>query len=177
MNKFIKVAFAVAFLSLGACNKNQDTDAQAAQDAEAQEEVIDATPIEDIAEDVEDEVEDVIEAAEPQIDEALLEQEEWALNTLNGEALKVQDQATISFDAEGRIAGNSGCNRYMGTYTVPAEGEIKIELGGSTMMMCGDDAMDVEKQLTELLPQLVEYEIDEDGSLTLRTAEGDELTD
>lgn len=178
MKSFIKVAFAVALLSLSACNKNQDTDAQAAQDAEAQEEVIEATPLEEAEEAVEEEAENMTEDAPVQLDEALFQKKEWPINNFNGEPLKVQDKASIAFHDDGRISGNSGCNNYMGAYRVDEPGTLSIELGGMTMMACGEDAMAVEKQMSELLPQIVAYEIDEEsGALTLRTAEGDELTE
>lgn len=119
----------------------------------------------------------VKEHAHEHILDAGLLGEDWPLTHLNGESFGLEEGPTISFDEEGRIAGTAGCNRYMGDYEIGDEGDIVITMGGTTMMMCDDTAMDVERQVLELLPTVNEYSIDEEaGALTLTTSEGHTLS-
>ena len=50
---------------------------------------------------------------------------------------------TITFTADGKVYGDSGCNRFAGGYTVDGD---RIEIGplASTMMMCPEPQMDAE---------------------------------
>lgn len=174
MNTFLKFALAALLLTVVGCNKNTNGETSDAKDAEMahQEPSGDSVPEEaPDAGDVEK------EQADDHVADAALIGEDWPLTHLNGESFGLEEGPTISFDEEGRIAGSTGCNRYMGDYKVTGEGEIEITMGGTTMMMCDDDAMDVERQIQELLPTVTKYEIDEDsGALTLHTSEGHKLS-
>lgn len=51
---------------------------------------------------------------------------------------------TITFDAEGKVFGDAGCNRFTGGYTVKKDGTLKIGPLASTMMFC-EGKMDAER--------------------------------
>lgn len=167
MNTYLKFALAASLLAFAGCNKNSTSDANDVEQSALEEETHDMVEQEDAAAD----------AADEHIQDAGLLGEDWPLTHLNGESFGLEEGPTISFDEEGRIAGTAGCNRYMGDYEIGDEGHIEITMGGTTMMMCDDLAMDVERQILELLPTVVEYSIDEDsGTLALHTSEGHKLS-
>lgn len=167
MKTLVKFALAATLLTFAGCSKNQSSDVYEGQNlAETSE---DSTLTEETPN-----VEDSEDNDALALDDALLQ--EFSLNRINDDAFDIETQVTIEFNEEGRIAGNAGCNRYMGSYEITGDGEIRIELAGSTMMMCGDDEMAVEQSILEILPIITEYSIDEaSGALTLRTDDGDEL--
>lgn len=103
----------------------------------------------------------------------------WALVSY-GEAdaptLAVPDaEAIISFDAEGGLSGNVGCNQFSGTYEVSGD---KLVIGPliSTRMACADDIlMQQETTVMMLLNDSHTFEVDGD-MLTISSADGSTLT-
>ena len=87
--------------------------------------------------------------------------------------------ATISFNADGNLKGNVGCNRFAGSYKTS---ENKIELGPlmATAMYC-ENTMDQETAVLTLLNGTLTFENDgntlsifsEDGSSALKLAQTD----
>ncbi|MFY0610894.1 MAG: META domain-containing protein [Hyphomicrobiaceae bacterium] len=65
-------------------------------------------------------------------------------------AIPKQVRATMSFGADDRVFGSSGCNRYVGTYETSGQ-EIKISKVSSTRMMCPEVEMSVERELLKTL--------------------------
>ena len=63
----------------------------------------------------------------------------WILSEWPSKTLPTSAQATLSFDAEGKIGGKSFCNSYGGN-TVIADGTIKFEQIFSTKMFCTEFA-------------------------------------
>lgn len=95
---------------------------------------------------------------------------EWNIIEINGEAVvPAPGQAfpNITFDtANGRVSGNSGCNRMFGGFD--AKGKPgKLELGrmGSTMMMCPD--MEVERAVLKALSEVKGYKSLDKGNVAL----------
>lgn len=171
--KFMQFAFVASLLTFAACNKNQDTDVNESIETEQVEDIENSVAV-DAAEETED-VQDADTAEAPSIDEDLLDQE-WAFTGINDDAFGDGIEVFISFDENGRIAGKTGCNRLMGGYSVGEEGAIEIQLGGSTLMMCGDAEMDAERAVLRFLPTVTHYELNEDNtSLTLSNEDGDAL--
>jgi|SRR5690625_217913 len=159
MKTFVKFALAASLLSVVACNKNQPADAAKDQDAQANPEVVEMTELE--------------EAQAPGIDEALLDQE-WVITELDGTAFEIEKDVVLIFTDEGRLAGNAGCNNIIGSYNVTEEGQISIGMVGTTMMMCDDASMEVERDVVAFLPTVTGYSLDGD-KLTLQGEEGQEV--
>jgi len=69
----------------------------------------------------------------------------------SGEKIITEFQPTIQFDRlKGAVTGSTGCNRYFGTFTADS-GKMTLKIGGSTMMMCPDIAMNMEREYSSLL--------------------------
>lgn len=85
---------------------------------------------------------------------------EWNVVEINGTTVvPAQGQALpfIGFDtATGKVYGNSGCNRLMGSFDVKAQaGTIDLSQLGSTRMMCPD--MTIEQNVLGALAQVKGY--------------------
>lgn len=85
---------------------------------------------------------------------------EWNIIEINGTAVVPapnQNFPFIGFDTEnGRVYGNSGCNRVMGSFDVNAKpGTINLGTMGGTRMACPD--MTVEQNVLSALTQVKKY--------------------
>ncbi|MCD8182570.1 MAG: META domain-containing protein [Bacteroides sp.] len=85
---------------------------------------------------------------------------EWNIIEINGSAVVPapgQEFPFIGFDTKtGKVYGNSGCNRLMGTFDVNAKpGTIDLGALGSTRMMCPD--MTLERNVLSTLGQVKKY--------------------
>lgn len=105
-----------------------------------------------------------------------LEGVSWRLTSLSGKDPKVlaalSRPATARFEA-GRVSGFSGCNNFMGSYTVDADRVTLGQLAG-TMMACPEPAMSFESALRAAFSGTVRYAITGDR-LSLTAASGDVL--
>jgi heat shock protein HslJ len=112
-----------------------------------------------------------------------LEGVEWVLVSLGeGEDTPAEPELTLVFDGE-RVAGHSGCNRYMGGVTV-GDGNNELEFGplAGTMMACPPDLMDLERKYLKalagarrfsfLVGQLVLTSVDDDEQASTMIFEG-----
>lgn len=77
---------------------------------------------------------------------------------------------TAVFDAEGKVGGSAGCNRYFAGYTVEGA-TIAIEPPASTRKMCAEAIMQQEQAYLAMLPRVATFAIQGD-ELELRTADG-----
>ena len=101
---------------------------------------------------------------------ATLEGENWRLLALpDQQVLLGKNVPTARFEG-GRVSGFSGCNRFMGNYTVDRD---KLTVG--TMMACPEPAMALESAFHGALTGVLRYAIS-DGRLTLTPASGAPLT-
>lgn len=89
---------------------------------------------------------------------AVLEGTEWTLAQLSQDhPLPEGAEVTIAF-SEGRIAGNSGCNRFSaGIEEGTAPGEIKVGPSMGTRMACSEELMRLETEFLRLLSQVNVY--------------------
>jgi heat shock protein HslJ len=96
---------------------------------------------------------------------------EWTVFEINGAATLPGSKASITFD-EGRVFGPASCNRFMGGYSVSADG-LKLEMSqmASTMMACPDELMTQERNFLDTLGAVTGYSVEGDV-LTLKTADG-----
>ncbi len=102
---------------------------------------------------------------------------EWMIEDIDGKGVIDDSPASVEFLVDGKLAGNGSCNRMLGSYkTGEAEGEVSIELAGTTMMMCPEALMNQEKSLLEILPKITSYTIDDTATLVLKTDDGKTIT-
>ncbi len=96
---------------------------------------------------------------------------EWAVFEINGAPVVANSKPTLLF-AEGRVSGAASCNRFMGGYTVAADG-LKLEMSqmASTMMACPDPLMQQERVFLDTLGAVTGYGV-AGGVLTLTAPDG-----
>ena len=95
---------------------------------------------------------------------------EWNIVEIEGTAVVPapgQEFPYIAFDVEsGKVSGNAGCNRIIGSFDVHAKpGVIDLSALGTTRMMCPD--MTVERNVLAALGKVKKYRKLEDGSIAL----------
>lgn len=82
-----------------------------------------------------------------------------------------EDKPFIQFGANGRVSGNSGCNRFTGAYEVAEDGSIKIGPLAATRMACPEPEMALEAKFLADLDSVRRFE--RDGTrLSLRGGDG-----
>ncbi|MEQ9260604.1 MAG: META domain-containing protein [Roseovarius sp.] len=103
--------------------------------------------------------------------ESLLSGAEWQVEDVAGGGIVDGSNITIGFDGAGRVYGGTGCNRFMGGYTLTGEG---LEMGqmGVTMMACAEALMAQEQRVLDALGRVARFDIDETGALELIGADG-----
>lgn len=96
---------------------------------------------------------------------------EWQVTEINGKPIIANSKPSILF-ADGRVSGAGSCNRFMGGYTVSADGlTLQMSQMASTMMACPDELMQQERSLLDTLGAVSGYTVD-GGVLTLKAPEG-----
>ncbi|RKT27783.1 heat shock protein HslJ [Roseovarius halotolerans] len=97
---------------------------------------------------------------------SLLTGGEWQIEDMGGAGIVDRSAPAISFDAGGRVAGTSGCNRFIGGYELTGEG-LSFSQMGATLMACPDALMKQERRLLDALEQVRRFDFDETGALLL----------
>lgn len=64
---------------------------------------------------------------------------------------------TITFDADGKVFGNAGCNRFTGIYTTDGN-EISVGPLATTLIACEDKVMDAETIFLTKVQAAVSYQ-------------------
>jgi heat shock protein HslJ len=92
-------------------------------------------------------------------DSSSLQDTQWVLVALGGEALLPDTAPSAEFSAE-QISGSAGCNTYFGTYTVSGS-EITISDVANTEMWCmePEGVMDQERAFLAALASVASYRI------------------
>lgn len=89
----------------------------------------------------------------------------------NGFSIDMNENIILSFRDSVMVAGNTGCNLFMGKYSI-TESKVKIENIGSTKVFCGDDKAQIEQNYLNALSLELDAEISSDGGeLILTNAE------
>ena len=78
---------------------------------------------------------------------------------------------TIAFAPDGKVSGNSGCNRFMGSYTLSGEG-LSFSDMAVTRMACPSPQMATEQRFLDLLKKITRATPGENAQLRLMA--GDE---
>jgi len=102
----------------------------------------------------------------------LLQGVEWKIVSLAGKPTPADAPASLAFLLDGKLAGNTGCNRFFGTYTLTGEG-LDVGQLGSTRMACAPDRMEFESRFTQSLMSVRGFTFDADGVLILKSSDGD----
>lgn len=92
----------------------------------------------------------------------------WRPVSLGSTAPSTQQQ--IVFDANGRVYGSDGCNRFSGSYSVDASGKLTIDTGSmmATKMGCRDlSVQTATKALMQAMTDVRSYRVDGDRMLLL----------
>jgi len=74
-------------------------------------------------------------------------------------------EAILTFDADGNVTGNGGCNSLGGKYKLDGD-QITFSEITSTLMACDDERMAQESAVTQVLSGTAKYEV-ADNTLTL----------
>ncbi|MEZ5753989.1 MAG: META domain-containing protein [Paracoccaceae bacterium] len=103
-------------------------------------------------------------------DPAALLAGDWTVTALDTAPLPAGVDVTLSF-GDGRISGNSGCNRLSGGYAVTGEG-LSFSAIATTRMACPAPQMETEQAVLSALAGITRFDIAEDGQLLLQSGEG-----
>ncbi len=82
-------------------------------------------------------------------------------------------QPTMTFDQDGQLNGNAGCNDYFANYKVDGN-KLTISDSGATLKACEDDIMAIETAFLAALNKVASYQIT-GTSLQLRDADDNTL--
>jgi len=102
---------------------------------------------------------------------SLLQGAEWAVVSIDGKPLVAGSKATLTFAPDGRLSGQSSCNRFMSQYALSGEG-LSISSAAGTRMMCEAQLMQQEQAFLAALSSTQGFSISADGALLLRTGDG-----
>jgi heat shock protein HslJ len=97
----------------------------------------------------------------------------WRAETIMGRPVLASAASTITFEADGRVSGRAGCNRYFGTSTMPGE-QLSFGAIGATKMACAPALMDQETRFFQALGSATRRTIDADGLLLIYSAGAEE---
>lgn len=90
---------------------------------------------------------------------------EWIVEDIAGRGVIDDARATLRFGNDGRVDGDTSCNRYFGEYTVK-ESEIQFRNSGVTKRACAPAVMDQESRFLAVFNAVDRYRVD-DGTGTL----------
>lgn len=104
--------------------------------------------------------------------QSLIRDTAFELDSIAGTPVMAGSAITLTFGSDGRLAGNSGCNLYGGSYTLEGEAlHIHPDLI-STMRACVDEGMmQQEHHFLQALPQMTAARLEGEGRLALSGAE------
>lgn len=108
---------------------------------------------------------------------SVLQHRQWQVlssSPVKGGAAAPTD-ATLRFEPDGRLTGQTGCNLYNGRYRLDGA-FLRLEALVTTRRACLGPAMAAEQAFLRWLPRVSRYDVAEDGALTLLTTDGDAFT-
>jgi heat shock protein HslJ len=97
----------------------------------------------------------------------------WRAETITGRPVIDAAASTIAFEADGRVSGRGGCNRYFGTSTIAGE-QLSFGAVGATRMACAPALMDQEARFFQALGSAERWIVDADGLLLIYSAGADQ---
>ena len=84
---------------------------------------------------------------------------EWTLLELLGKAASGDQRPTLSWEADGRIHGSAGCNRYFGEWSGTAQ-QLRLNTMGMTKMFCIGEATDQENAFVKAISAVRRLQLD-----------------
>ena len=89
---------------------------------------------------------------------------EWLVEDIAGRGVIDDARTTVSFSSDGRLSGDTACNRYFADYEVSGS-SLQIGNAGTTRRACAPAVMDQEQRFLELFNEVDTYRIDSTGAL------------
>ncbi len=99
---------------------------------------------------------------------------EWMVEDIGGGGVIDNSHVTLSFSADGRLAGLGTCNNYSAAYTLGPEG-LSIGPVAATKKACPPALMTQEQKFFQMLTKTQRFQIDETGALILSGGGGARL--
>lgn len=99
---------------------------------------------------------------------------EWVVEGIEGRGVVDNSRTTLTFDAQGQIAGRAGCNRYTGGYRLQGAA-FEVKGVATTRMICVPALMDQEARFLKALDGARTWRLQPDGSLLLSGPDGRKL--
>jgi heat shock protein HslJ len=103
-----------------------------------------------------------------------LEGTAWWVEDISGRGVIDNSHTTIEFTDDGRVIGDTGCNRYFGSYEAVA-GLIHFGPLAGTRKACHAALMDQERAFFEAMTKISSWRIMETGLLHLSDKEGNDM--
>jgi heat shock protein HslJ/membrane-bound inhibitor of C-type lysozyme len=98
----------------------------------------------------------------------------WLVEDIAGRGVIDRAQTTISFDAQGRVSGSTGCNRFTGVATLEGEA-LRFGQLSRTQRACVPALMDQEQEFLTAIEAVRGYSVAANGLLHLRGANAEPL--
>ena len=96
---------------------------------------------------------------------------DWQVEEIGGQGVIIESEASVAFDLDGSLHGNSSCNRFFGGFALTAEGLTISDIGG-TRMACDPGRMEQEQRFFSALEAVRRFESLPDGRLRLIGEDG-----
>jgi heat shock protein HslJ len=93
---------------------------------------------------------------------------EWRVIQLNGAPVLPGSTPSLNFGADGRLSGNSSCNRFGAAYSVDGP-KLSVSQGMGTQMACAAPLMQQEQLFLSIITGGTRWSID-DGQLSITGA-------
>lgn len=98
----------------------------------------------------------------------------WTVEAIGDAGVLDQTEPSLIIQADGRVNGSSGCNRYSGTATL-RDNEMGFGALASTRMACAAAVMEQEQAFLSALESVAGWREEADGRLELLGADGKTL--
>ncbi|EPJ44414.1 MAG: hypothetical protein OFPII_35190 [Osedax symbiont Rs1] len=80
----------------------------------------------------------------------------WRISSIDGVVIKHVGPAKMLFSAEGKVTGNNGCNKFIGSYQ-PVGDHLNLSSLGTTRMACGGYADTVERAFNQAVAKVEHF--------------------
>ena len=99
---------------------------------------------------------------------------QWVVEDIAGRGVVDSSHAVLTFEPDGSLNGNTGCNGFFGSYQLDAN-EISTENIGVTQRACVPALNDQERRFLDILNDLQSVSIDSTGALVLTGEAGETI--